>query len=384
MLVPGSMISNYRVEALIGKGGMGEVYKGYDTALNRPVAIKALNPELTSDANFVQRFRNEAKIQASLNHPNIVSLYTLSEEFGAYYMILEYAAGDTLRELIARIGPIPEKRAVNILSQILSALSLAHSHGVIHRDIKPTNIVVGANDQVKILDFGIARLIGDKGLTKTGQNVGTVYYMSPEQVRAEKDLDGRSDIFSLGVTFFEMLAGRVPYNVETASDYAIMDEIVKEPVPDPRKNYEFISENSVLVLRAMVAKDKEQRFGSCDEVLRALRGDYEIPEPEAAAPQPVFQFHNAYGAPEPLPASQPLPAALRPKNYMVWSIIATLLYFPLGLIPLVNSIGCANANSVGDPAKAAKYSRRAKNWLVVYLVLVLIIFVFTLLGALLE
>ncbi len=356
MLVPGSMISNYRVEALIGKGGMGEVYKGYDTALNRPVAIKALNPELTSDANFVQRFRNEAKIQASLNHPNIVSLYTLSEEFGAYYMILEYAAGDTLRELIARIGPIPEKRAVNILSQILSALSLAHSHGVIHRDIKPTNIVVGANDQVKILDFGIARLIGDKGLTKTGQNVGTVYYMSPEQVRAEKDLDGRSDIFSLGVTFFEMLAGRVPYNVETASDYAIMDEIVKEPVPDPRKYYEFISDNSVRVLRTMVAKDREQRFGSCDEVLQALQGDFRLPEPQ------VFEAHLA--APQPYSAAGPeIQAGPPPKTYMAEAILVTLFCcMPFGVAAIVNAAQASSAIKLGDLEKARAAAIKAKSF----------------------
>lgn len=356
MLVPGSMISNYRVEALIGKGGMGEVYKGFDTALNRPVAIKALNPELTTDADFVQRFRNEAKIQASLNHPNIVSLYTLSEEFGTFYMILEYASGDTLRELIARIGPIPEKRALNILSQVLSALSLAHSHGIIHRDIKPTNIVVGANDQVKILDFGIARLIGDKGLTKTGQNVGTVYYMSPEQVRAEKDLDGRSDIFSLGVTFFEMLAGRVPYNVETASDYAIMDEIVKEPVPDPRKYYEFISDNSVRVLRTMVAKDREQRFGSCDEVLQALQGDFRLPEPQ------VFEAHLA--APQPYSAAGPeIQAGPPPKTYMAEAILVTLFCcMPFGVAAIVNAAQASSAIKLGDLEKARAAAIKAKSF----------------------
>lgn len=268
MLAPGSLISNYRVEELVGEGGMGAVYKGYDTALNRPVAIKALNPELTSNPNFIARFRQEAQIQARLNHPQIVSLFALTEEFGSHYMIMEYAPGRTLRELINTIGPIPEKRAVNILFQVLEGLKFAHSRGIIHRDIKPSNIVVDKDDNVKILDFGIARIMGEQGLTSTGQNLGTVYYMSPEQVRAEKDIDGRSDIFNLGVTFFEMLTGRTPYNTDTASDYTIMDEIVKRPLDDPRKYYEHISENTVTVLRMMVEKERDKRFASprcCDE-----------------------------------------------------------------------------------------------------------------------
>ena len=129
MLQPGSMISVYKVEALIGKGGMGEVYKGFDTTLNRPVAIKALNPDLTTDTEFLQRFHHEAQIQASLNHPNIISLYALPEVFGSYYMILEYASGITIRDLIKKTGPIPEKRVLPILTQILEGLALATATG---------------------------------------------------------------------------------------------------------------------------------------------------------------------------------------------------------------------------------------------------------------
>ena len=237
MLAPGSMVSGYRIEEMIGKGGMGAVYRARDTALDRLVAIKALNPELSANSEFLKRFRQEAQIQAKLNHPNIVGLFALTEEFGTHYMVMEYAPGRTLKEFINSIGPIPEKRAIPILSQVLNALDFAHKRGIIHRDIKPSNIIVDSDDNVKILDFGIARVMGEQGLTRTGQNIGTVYYMSPEQVRADKDIDARSDIFNLGITFYEMLTGRTPYNTDTASDYTIMDEIVNKPLEDPRKYY---------------------------------------------------------------------------------------------------------------------------------------------------
>lgn len=351
MLQPGSMISVYKVEALIGKGGMGEVYKGFDTTLNRPVAIKALNPDLTTDTEFLQRFHHEAQIQASLNHPNIISLYALPEVFGSYYMILEYASGITIRDLIKKTGPIPEKRVLPILTQILEGLALAHRNGIIHRDIKPTNIIVGEEDRVKILDFGIARLIGDKGLTKKGHNVGTLYYMSPEQVHEERDLDGRTDIFSLGVTFFEMLTGRIPYNVETGSDYSIKDEIVKEPIPDPRKYYEFITDNTVQILRSMVAKNKEDRFASCEEVLEALQGER--------------RFHQTH-AEDDYSSSVPVSSGSntkKPNSYLVVSVVLNVLMPFSAIIPLIYAFKCNTAIAKGDLAKAVQYSKIAKIWL---------------------
>lgn len=276
---PGTMIQQYKVVSQLGKGGMGEVYKCEDQMLGRFVAIKELSSVLTTDANFVQRFRQEAQLQAKLSHPHIVGLYSFFEEFGQYYMVMEYAEGKTLKDLIREIGPIPEKRALNILKQILDALEYAHSKNIIHRDIKPVNIILEENDQVKILDFGIARMLGEKGLTQTGQQLGTVTYMSPEQVKALKDIDARSDIYSLGVTLFEMLSGRLPYDTNTDSDYDIMNQIVQSALPDPRSYYPHITEHTVKLLTNMLVKERDNRYGSAKSVMIDLVNEVSIYPP---------------------------------------------------------------------------------------------------------
>ena len=282
MLNIGNMIQHYKVVSLLGKGGMGEVYKCEDQMLGRLVAIKALNTILTADSNFVQRFRREAQLQAKLSHPHIVNLYSYFEDGGQYYMVMEYAEGKTLKDLIKETGPIPEPRTLKILEQILQALEYAHSKGVVHRDIKPVNIVIGDDDQVKIMDFGIARLLGEKGLTQTGQQLGTVSYMSPEQVKAVRDIDGRSDIYSLGVTLFEMLSGRLPYNTDTDSDYEVMNQIVAVDIPDPRSYYPHISEALIHVLNKMLMKDREARYSNIHELLADLKQENTFkPEPES-------------------------------------------------------------------------------------------------------
>ena len=175
------MIRDYQIIRSLGEGGMGEVYLANEVLLERQVAIKRLNPIYTRDPQFIQRFRNEARIQAQLTHENIVQLITFFSEADTHYMVLEYAPGHTLRDLIQQTGPIPEQRALGILRQITAALSHAHSKGIIHRDIKPSNIMIDTEhgDRVKIMDFGIARLMTDGHLTRTGTKMGTIMYMSP-------------------------------------------------------------------------------------------------------------------------------------------------------------------------------------------------------------
>ena len=174
-------------------------------------------------------------------------------------MVMEYTECRTLKELIETNGHIPEKRAINILKQIVSALHYAHEKNMIHRDIKPANIMVNAEDEVKILDFGIARVMSEKALTQTGQQSGTLAYMSPEQVQDEKDIDGKTDIYSLGVTFFEMLSGRKPYDMNTESDFDAMNKIMNEELPDPRDYHPHISDESIQILTRMTQKDRERR-----------------------------------------------------------------------------------------------------------------------------
>ncbi|NLW19121.1 MAG: protein kinase [Candidatus Cloacimonetes bacterium] len=369
MLAPGSMVSGYRIEEMIGKGGMGAVYRARDTALDRVVAIKALNPDLSANSDFIRRFRNEAQIQAKLNHPNIVGLFALIEEFGTHYMVMEFATGRTLKDLIHSVGPIPEKRAIPILNQILNGLGFAHQRGILHRDIKPSNIIVDKDDNVKILDFGIARVMGEQGMTRTGQNIGTVYYMSPEQVRAEKDIDARSDIFSLGITFYEMLTGRTPYNVDTASDYTIMDEIVNKPLENPRKYYEFISDLTITVLQVMTKKRREDRFASCEAVLNALQGMGPV-RPAQSTPPPIVQSQQ--------PAYQPVfetPAGPPPKTYMTQAVLATIFCcLPFGIVAIVNSSQASSAVKEGNYERAKMYARKAMTFINISVILGIIVF----------
>lgn len=273
-LEAGQKIRDYEIQHLIGEGGMGEVYQAQEVLLGRQVAIKRLNPHLTGDPGFAQRFINEARIQAQLTHPNIVGLHSFFEEQGVYYMILEFVPGITLRQLISQTGPIPEERAMRIFRQITAALAHAHAKGIVHRDVKPSNIIVNtqANDAVKVMDFGIARLLTSSHLTSTGTKLGTVHYMSPEQVLEAKDIDQRSDLYSAGIVFYEMLSGRLPFDDDTASDFRIQEQIIKNPVPDPRMIYAYISDKSVELLNQLTQKDREARpngFHSLSHLLEA-------------------------------------------------------------------------------------------------------------------
>ena len=271
-------IRDYKIVKKLGEGGMGTVYLADDTMLERKVAIKVLNPLLTKDAHFTERFRQEAKVQASLVHPNIVSLFNYFQENENYCMVMEFADGETLKHMISSKGPIPEQRAIWILSQMLEAVGFAHKRGIIHRDIKPGNILLTKDDTVKILDFGIAKILQDKGITKTGTKMGTIYYMSPEQIKAVKDIDHRTDIYSIGVTFYEMLSGRVPFNVDTDSDFEIMNEIVQGEIQDPRKIYPHISDWIVNLLFKSVEKDRDRRVQTAEEFIQGLLAKGETKE----------------------------------------------------------------------------------------------------------
>ena len=280
-----TQLRDYKIIRKIGEGGMGEVFLASDEDLGRNVAIKVLPVELARNQEIIERFRQEARLQASLIHPNIVSLFTFFREQNTYFMILEYAQGITLKQLIKKNGPIPEQRALKIFRQILEGVSFAHNKGIIHRDLKPSNIMVDNNDNIKIMDFGIAKVIGDRGLTKTGAKVGTIYYMSPEQIRAEKNIDRRTDIYSLGICLFEMLTGRLPFNTETESDFEVMKEIVEDIVPDPRSLYPHISSQTVTLLNKMVEKNKSKRLQNCKDCLNindriSEEENYEIEEDE--------------------------------------------------------------------------------------------------------
>ena len=266
-----SIIINYRVTSLLGSGGMGSVYLAEHQTLGRKAAIKVLLPELARNHMIRDRFINEARTLSLLSHQNIVTLYDFSDVDGNLVLVMEYTEGTPLDTVIEKItGAIPEQRCINIFKQVLDGFSYAHRKGIVHRDIKPANIILQSDDTPKILDFGIAKIVeGDVKLTKTGTRMGSVVYMSPEQVMG-RDVDQRSDIYSLGVTLFEMLAGRLPYDTQTESEFDIQTKIVREPLPPIRSINPNISENLENVIIKATEKDVNYRFQNCEEFERAL------------------------------------------------------------------------------------------------------------------
>ncbi len=265
-------ILTYTVKSKIGEGGMGSVYLGIHQNLDRKAAIKVLNPELSNNAELIKRFHNEAITLSKLNHQNIVSIYDFVDSDGKYFLIMEYAEGDTLDIIIEKRGPIGENTAIKLFGKVLDGFSYAHQKGIIHRDIKPSNIIVGTDNEIKILDFGIAKILesGNK-LTKTGTRMGSINYMSPEQILA-RDVDTRSDVYSLGVTLFEMLSGSLPYNSDNESEYEIQTRILKEPLPSILQINQNISSNTDFVIQKATSKDPNQRFRSCEEFKNSLLG----------------------------------------------------------------------------------------------------------------
>ncbi len=265
-------IQNYKIISLIGEGGMGDVYLAEHISIQRKVAIKVLKPELVKNEEIRLRFKNEASMLAHLQHPNIVGLIDYVEQDGGLYLIMEYVEGQGLDELIkAQMAPISIERAKKLMIQIVEAFIYAHKNGIIHRDVKPSNVIVTADDQVKVLDFGIAKLVGEGNhhLTKTGTQIGTVYYMSPEQVRGQ-NLDHRSDIYSLGVTFYELLTGVCPYRSMT-TEYEIYDNIVKEPLLDLTQTMGSAYRSMWNIISKATAKELNDRYQSCVDFVSDLK-----------------------------------------------------------------------------------------------------------------
>jgi beta-lactam-binding protein with PASTA domain/predicted Ser/Thr protein kinase len=252
----------YRILRKLGAGGMADVYLAEDEDLGRRVAIKILNDRHAGDEQFVERFRREAKNAAGLSHPNIVSIYDRGEADGSYYIAMEYLEGRTLKELIVRNGPTPVPIAIDYARQILGALGFAHRNHIVHRDIKPHNIVVGRDGRLKVTDFGIARA-GASQMTEAGSIIGTAQYLSPEQARGAP-VDARSDIYSLGIVLYEMLTGEVPFSGDTPVEIA-MKHLSTVPSPPSELNPKVPHDLDAIVLRAL-AKDPEDRYGSAEEM----------------------------------------------------------------------------------------------------------------------
>lgn len=266
-------IGNYKIVRLIGEGGMAAVYEAEHNMFGTTVAIKVLNPILSANAQIKERFRNEAKLMAGLDHPNIIKVIDFDDQPNQLSIIMEYLSGEDLNQKIKRTGALNAKDTIDIFSQTLDAFQYAHDKGIVHRDIKPSNIFVLPDGRVKILDFGIAKLFGQgNDMTQTGTQMGTPIYMSPEQVKADKSIDHRSDIYSLGVTMYYAVNGRAPYNTDTDSQFDIFNKIVFEPLPDFKIKNEFVEG----ILKAC-QKNKADRFQNCrDWRATLLKDDREV------------------------------------------------------------------------------------------------------------
>ncbi len=293
----------YELERKIGEGGMARVYRGRDLRLSRPIAVKVLHPHYSADANFLARFHHEAQAAANLRHPNVVDVYDVGQDGDIHYIVMEFVDGQDLKALILQQGALPIEQAVLVGRAVAEGLDAAHRVGLVHRDIKPQNIIVGADGQVKITDFGIAKSGLSTSATETGVIFGTADYLSPEQARGQT-ATVLSDVYALGVTLFEMLTGRLPFGGESSIAVA-MQHVSEEPPPPSMFNPRIPHQLEALVLRAL-SKDPARRPASAREFAQLLTR-YQQAGDQATMVRPMPPRASTPPGPQPRPNTPPGP-----------------------------------------------------------------------------
>jgi len=267
---PAQQIPGYQLQKKIGAGAMAVVYKAKQLSLDRTVAIKVLPKRLSKNKEFVERFYREGKAAAALNHNNIVQAIDVGESGGYHYFVMEYVEGDTVYDEIVQNRVYPEDEAIRIIRQVAAALQHAHERGIIHRDVKPKNIMLTKDHVAKLADMGLARAASDveAAMAEAGRAYGTPYYISPEQIRGEVNIDHRADIYSLGATAYHMVTGRVPFEGPTPS--AVMHKHLKEPLTPPDHINTQLTAGFAATIEKMMAKNREERYQNCREIIEDL------------------------------------------------------------------------------------------------------------------
>ncbi|MCZ7645433.1 MAG: protein kinase [Planctomycetota bacterium] len=262
-------VGHYELLQKLGEGGMGAVYKARDTQMDRVVALKVIKPEFGGNATFVERFKREVRATGQFNHPNIVAAYSAGVLDDVFHLAMEYVEGQSLVQAIQALGRLPEKNALKIARDAAAGLGHAHQQGFVHRDVKPDNVLLGNGGEVKVTDLGLAKSIeDDQRLTKTGVALGTPNYISPEQARGDKNVDRRSDIYSLGATLYVMLTGRVPFKGKNNAE--TMHKHLTEELESPQDLVPEISDGAVAVVSKMMAKEPDRRYADCGKLIEDL------------------------------------------------------------------------------------------------------------------
>ena len=340
MKPPRILAGRYQLSRPLGSGGMGRVLSGTDRVLERRVAVKILAPHLAQDDKAVSRFRREARSAAGLAHPSIVSVYDSGSENGWHYLVMEHVEGRTLGQILREEGPLHPRRAAEIAADLARALADAHRAGIVHRDVKPGNVMITSEGQVKVVDFGIAAAVSSETATETATVLGTVSYLAPEQVQGRPP-DPRSDLYALGVVLFEMLTGRTPFTAETP--LAVAYKHVEEPPVAPSSvNPDVPPALDAVVLRAM-AKDPEDRYPSAEALLHELEEFLTNPEIDPAATAALARSW-AEGS-EDTPVGVIGPGAHRAPRSKRWLVVAAIA------AALAAAIPTALILSSGDPAR---------------------------------
>ena len=338
------LADRYELEELVGSGGMSSVYKAHDRLLERNVALKVLHPHYVADAEYVERFRREARAVAQLSHPNIVTVIDRGEADGHQFIVFEFVDGENLKELIQRSGPLPVRRAVELAVAIADALAFAHQHELVHRDVKPQNVLLNGDGEPKVTDFGIARSLDvEHGVTQTGTVMGTSNYLSPEQASG-KQVGPATDVYSLGIVLYELLTGEVPFPGDNF--VAVAMKHINEPAPDLLARRPDVPMRLAVAVDRALAKDPAQRFRSMEQFAHELRQTLaELAEPDAErtfiAPSPVVR------------ESAPHRARTGPRRR--WPLYALLVAVAIAAIVAgVLGLGGSKGNKSGAPPAGSR------------------------------